>query len=168
MLHQIGVAYWTTTNSKLALAVATLGIHFAKQKQIRRWNTTRGEQVEWYFEPRGQWKNFDGTETASIAAADCEAAWDSRPNSLPDGAHRELLLIKRALENRDEMFAVFRNPNVSVSYVAEVLEENRKFILEMYAKADPFIIERWRGRRLVIKQNATNKEKELWNKRLKA
>lgn len=162
---QVGEPFWSTTNTKLALCLATLGIPFHKSQVLKKWTTKRGEQAEWFFEQVGEWRNLDG-KTAIIKSTDCDAAWHGLEHKLPKECLKELLIIKQSLENRDNMLAAMKSRDMSVSYVAELLEQNRKVIVELYKSKPLYGVETYKGKRLILNQEAPNKEKEVWRKRL--
>jgi len=118
--------YYHTTNTKLAVALATLGAPFHNDAEpAMAVRDHGGIQTVWRFALGGIWRNFDGSETVPFALADAGKAWVSpTAGNLPEGPRRELVVIKKALESRDLLQQILHAPSVETSYIGQAIREN--------------------------------------------
>ncbi len=118
--------YYQTRDTKLAVAIATLEVPFhdplAPCTSVQE---AGGLQTTWRFKLDGVWRNMLSGETCIVRTDHIGIAWGS-PNSgkLQAGPRVELLLMKRALENRELLQQAARAKNMDVRYVGEAIREN--------------------------------------------
>lgn len=108
--------FFNTSNTKLAVALATLGVPFYDpmnpgtsckfEKEPGKW----GVETNWRFRHKGTWTNFEGTEEAEVSAIDISVEYyhPDRKTGLCAGARRELQVIRMALDNRNELLNVVK------------------------------------------------------------
>lgn len=118
--------YYQTRDTKLAVAIATLEVPFHNPAApCTSVQEADGLQTTWRFKLDGVWRNMLSGETCIVRTEHIGSAWGA-PNAGPlqAGPRAELLLMKRALENRALLQQAAKAQNMDVRYVGEAIREN--------------------------------------------
>lgn len=147
--------YYTTKNTKLAIALATMGIPFHDEVPMVCIREANAIQTTWNFAEKGMWSNLDGSQTAAISARDVGAAWvHPQRSTLPKAALEELMVIRRSLENRQLLMSAVKSDRTEVAYVAQAVRENRNTMERMMQERSIAKLKTNLGHLYVPEQNA--------------
>jgi hypothetical protein len=137
--------YYHTRNTKLAVALATMGVPFHNPNEpVMSVKVAAGSSVKvesiWRFALTGTWTNRDSSLEHVVSSDDIGKTWSSpnAPTNLPREAVEELMIIKRGLEARDLLLQAFhaldKSPKPDVRYVQDALEWNAELLRKVLAE----------------------------------